>query len=557
MQTDTQSFDRLSATNFDLPSLHLLHNEIDVALKDAETHLSEFNDDEEQAPLLLDSVEVIRQLSSVLRMVSLDGADALSQTLADCLQKLYELGDNTNTDLIMDISEGIMTLNRYIEFVLLKETLEPSLLLPIINKLRLYLNKSILPEDTFEQHNLASISIANPEQNYQSLAQMNLDSQLLTLAYRAGLGVVLNNKDGVVSAEDQQKLDAMAQACTLIANQSGTLFWQAAAAAVTDIAKVLPLNNAQKRTLIYVEQQFHDYLPVSDKRFADLVGFASQRDHHLAEVIKQKSSVNRLNEKQKNQMKRFLFGPNREVTDALNELIQEQIATIKEKVDNYTRNDDINHSIDTQQIAADLHTLGLTLQLLNLQEAADALKQEAKIVAQWEKPSPENFDHLLMSLMKAENASIHMAKLHTPGAINLPLHNHQISLHQLDTAYNILVQESRANIATIEQAINDYIADPNHDRMNISNIPEMMHQVAGAARFLELPEAASLIARLAVYVDEHLLPAQGVISNDILANVADVVMAVDYHLEGLENNHPVSKQALKIGRHSLDKLLVA
>lgn len=56
----------LSTTNFDLPSLHILHEEIIVTLKDTEVHLSEFNDDNAQAPLLLDSISVLGQLSCIL-----------------------------------------------------------------------------------------------------------------------------------------------------------------------------------------------------------------------------------------------------------------------------------------------------------------------------------------------------------------------------------------------------------------------------------------------------------------------------------------------------------
>lgn len=44
-----QNKQKLTATNFDLPSLHLLRPEIQTTLKDAEVHLSEFNDDTEQA----------------------------------------------------------------------------------------------------------------------------------------------------------------------------------------------------------------------------------------------------------------------------------------------------------------------------------------------------------------------------------------------------------------------------------------------------------------------------------------------------------------------------
>ena len=99
-------------TNFDLPSVHILLDEIKVALKDAEIHLSEFHDDEEQVALLLDSATVIEQLASIFHLINFKGADKLATAIAECLKKLHDDGDNTNTALVMDISEGIMVLDR-------------------------------------------------------------------------------------------------------------------------------------------------------------------------------------------------------------------------------------------------------------------------------------------------------------------------------------------------------------------------------------------------------------------------------------------------------------
>jgi hypothetical protein len=135
MSLPSPNSQKLTATNFDLPSLHLLRPEIAVTLHDAEMHLSEFNDDSSQAPLLLDSVDTLAQLAKVLRLIQLEEGYELANSLSAGLQKLYDERERPNNDMMMDVSEGIMTLARYIEFVLLKETIEPSLLLPIINQL--------------------------------------------------------------------------------------------------------------------------------------------------------------------------------------------------------------------------------------------------------------------------------------------------------------------------------------------------------------------------------------------------------------------------------------
>ncbi len=547
----------LSVTDFNLPSLHLLHDEVIATLKDTEIHLSEFNDDSSQAPLLSDSIEVLKQLSCIFKLISLVGAESLNDAIVGALQRLYDNGDNNDTDLIMDLSEAIMTLDRYVEFVLLTESVEPTLLIPVINKLNAHSQKAPITADYFSAFGSSSVIIANPEQNFESLSALNLDTELLTNAYRSGLAVALLNQDGKIDSADQQKLDAMSAACALIAANTDSLFWQAATAAVTDIAAVLPLNLSQKHTLIYLEQQFQSYLPVMDTRFADLVSFACQRDNEQAHQLREQYASNHLEGAQLEQMKRFLFGPNRELTDTLNTIIQNQINNIKEHVDSYARGDSINPiDMQTAQIIKELTELSSALRLLGLSNAANSLSEAAEAVSHWLAPSPEDFDHLLLALMHAENATIAMAEMHTPGAIYLPLNNPHISLHQLNTANDTLIQESRTAIASAEQAINDYLAEPERDMLNIQNIPGMMRQVAGAVRFLQLATPASMLSQLANYIEKRIEGGRR-IEDSTLACIADVIMAVDHHLDGFENNRPVSKQALDVGQQSLSHLLAA
>lgn len=547
----------LSVTDFNLPSLHLLHDEIVVTLKDTEIHLSEFNDDNTQAPLLLDSIIVLKQLSRIFKLISLVGAEALNTAIVNGLQRLYDNGDNNDVNLIMDLSEAIMTLDRYVEFVLLTESVEPTLLLPVINKLNAHGQHAPITADYFSAFGSSSVIIANPEKNFQPLHELGLNNELLTDAYRSGLGVALLNQDGTVSADAQQKLNAMGAACALIASKTSSLFWQAAAAATADIAAILPLTLSQKHTLIYLEQQFQSYLPVMDTRFADLVSFACQRDNKAAQHLREQYAQNRLEEPQLEQMRRFLFGPNRALTDTLNTMIQTQINTIKEEVDSYARGDSVNSAeMQTAKIIEELATLGSALRLLGLSSAADSLRAAAEEVGRWQAPSPEDFDRLLLALMHAENATIAMAEMHTPGAIYLPLNNPHISLHQLNTANDTLIQESRTAIANAEQAINDYLAEPERDMLNIQNIPEMMRQVAGAVRFLQLPTSASMLSQLANYIEQRIESGRR-IEDGTLACIADVIMAVDHHLDGFEHNRPVSKQALDVGQQSLSQLLAA
>ncbi len=558
MSLPSPNSQKLTVTNFDLPSLHLLRPEIAVTLHDAEMHLSEFNDDSSQAPLLLDSVDTLAQLAKVLRLIQLEEGYELANSLSAGLQKLYEERDQPNNDMMMDVSEGIMTLARYIEFVLLKETIEPSLLLPIINQLHSDLNQPALQLSDLTGHKNSSIAIANPEQNYQPLTSLGIDPKKLVEAYRAGLSVALTAQSNQLSPKERDKLKAMQAACEMVSKRTDSLFWHAADAAVSDLAGVLPLSNLQKRALIFVEQQFNDYLPVNDSRFADLVQFASSRDSQLALQVQRKFSANTLNETQLTAMRRFLFGPDCEATSTLNQLIQQEIDLIKSASDSYARQVNLNSSTDEiDSMAQRLHDLSNVFKTLNLNEVSAALNQQTGKVKTWTQPTPNDFDELLGTLMMAENAAINLAKSHTPGAVILPVYNQTISLHQIETAHNTLVQESRTAIATIETALNNYLNDADKDILHITPVPDIMRAISGACLFLNLPRQSQLLKRGATVL-QNLIEQQGrELSEHALAKIADIVMSADYYLESLETNKPAGNHAMYVGYRSLQHMLVA
>ena len=558
MSLPSPNSQKLTATNFDLPSLHLLRPEIAVTLHDAEMHLSEFNDDSSQAPLLLDSVDTLAQLAKVLRLIQLEEGYELANSLSAGLQKLYDERDRPNNDMMMDVSEGIMTLARYIEFVLLKETIEPSLLLPIINQLHSDLNQPALQLSDLTANKNSSIVIANPEQNYQPLKSLGINPKKLVEAYRAGLSVALTAQSNQLSPKELEKLNAMQAACEMVSKRTDSLFWHAADAAVSDLAGALPLSNLQKRALIFVEQQFNDYLPVNDSRFADLVQFASSRDSQLALQVQHKFSANTLDETQLKTMRGFLFGPDREVTSTLNQLIQQEIDLIKSASDSYARQVNLNSSTDEiDTMAQHLHDLSSVFKTLNLNEVSAALSQQIGKVKTWTQPTPDDFDGLLGTLMMAENAAINLAKSHTPGAVTLPVYNQTISLHQIETAHNTLVQESRTAIATIETALNDYLNDTDKDILHITPVPDMMRAISGACLFLNLPRQSQLLKRGATVL-QNLIEQQGrELSEHELAKIADIVMSADYYLESLETNKPAGNHAMYVGYRSLQHMLVA
>ncbi|WP_019673102.1 hypothetical protein [Psychrobacter lutiphocae] len=590
-QVVTQAF---SVTNFDLNALHLLRSEIKTILKNAEKNLTEFYDNPEQAPLLLNSIAMLNQLAAVFRLIQLSGACELTEGVANAMQQLYQHAEQKSESLILSVSQAVIILARYIEFVLLQQTVEPSLLLPTINQLRQLTGQTLLSKQDLLSTDFHQITLANPARNFQPLSELNLDLSVLTTAYRSGLAVALAASDNKPLTETQkQQLNAMYQVCHLIASHTDSLFWQAAQTATKDIVTQLPLTDAQKRIFIFLDQQFHSYLPADDSRFADLVSYACSQQNELAAKLKQQLQSNQLDTEQLKEFARFIIGPDQAIATQLNELLQQEVDTIKaqihELVTESTPSDDsiapeVMAELRYEPVSQQLSALASRFRLLQMPQVSERLQQCAEQLLHWQHPTDADLDKLLADLMLAENAAITLSKSHTPGAQAWQLNNPDISIYQLESAYRQLTKACRHILLRLERSISDYLdpINPAHfdaktDDAAISNesaattehypdemlhhIPETLQQIAGAIRFLDLTDAATILNNLALYLDNTFYrQGKTLIKRDAksyaqFAKVADVLLAVDHQLSSREQQHPLDKHALQVGNTSLYQLI--
>lgn len=553
-----------SSTNFDFASLHLLNHEIDVVLKDAEINLREFYDDASQAPLLLDSAKSLDQLAKVFGLISFDGADLLAQTLSSTYTKLSQTtGDESQEAFMIDVSEAVMVLDRYVEFTLLTEQLQPALLLDIINKLRAHLGDSPIDGNALRQKSY-SVVIPNPQTQYVPLSTLGLDTKALILTYRQGLLALLCHQNGALSASQLQKVQGLSEVCATIAAHSDVLFWQSAKALTHDIAHELPLSNAKKRILIYLEQQLSSHADIHDNRFAQMVSMACQKDVEFALLATQKYALHQIDADEFKAMQRFLLGPNRKIVSAINTLVQEEIEAIKRQVDTLVRTDGQvadGEPITPKDIAHRLMTLAKTLHLLKLTDARDALIEAGKQVSLWERPALDELDSLLDKLLIAENAAIFLAKKHTPKAVKFQRHDQNISLHLLDVAYETLVKEARYNLLNISSVLSDFLNNSHQGHDNLNATPQLIRQVSGATAFLQMPSIAKQLAKLAHKLESGLLnrlidmPSDK--ATELTCHWADILVTADMELENFTENRPINQQAILTSEQSLNKLLTA
>ncbi|AXI02729.1 hypothetical protein [Aquirhabdus parva] len=540
--------------HFDISSLYIVKSEINASLNQVESALSLFISDQSVTVGLFDAADAMHQVTGILKLLRMDGAIELSDGIRLLLINISENPDTTDDSKITALSEGLMTLTRYLEFVLLNETLSAQLLLPITNLIRNLLGLPFLSEGYYLQPYLdedaiqknASAATTSPLALQENQKQVIKDQ--LVQMFQTGLRAVLQKKS---QARDFALMHKATTLMTSLSVQPEALYWQVAAQVIATLKPSSLLTDSRKRVLIHIERRItQQNTPLTRDSIADLLAMTAIMDDAnpllakfgLTDLVKPDQET--LNHKQ------FLFGPDQEMIHTVSQLVHQDIAKIKELVDLIVNNQQPDDALNT--LSNSLKELGQTLEVLTLNYAGKGLVDQANRVKEWVSLPDENQINALMDhLLDSENAIILMEQTHTPGLVMLPFTNLRISLHQLVDARSLIVAESRTSLAGAMDVILSYL-DNNADATQIQSIAEACESVSGAMAFLNAPRGQAILRAAAQYVHESFEITQPSLQS--IEYLTDAIACVDYVLEGMEKKKPAGENPYHFGERSLAKL---
>lgn len=549
--------DTAHAAHFDVASLHLVKPEIDLSLSQIESVLSVFVDDDQNTSGLVDAAEAMAQIYGILRLLNLYGASELAGAMSKAMKDIAANPSHTREEKLAALGEGLMVLHRYLEFVLLRETLLPHLLLPITNTLNQMAGLPLLREGYFltPYLDLQHITPMGETATALHLAEQQPLIAFLTRMYRHGLAAVLL---GHATSDHYQVMQrAGFEMARLASGGASELYWQAVKSSLEQLELCRPMTASRQRVLATIERQFAK--PTAIPTLADLtdvLALGTCRDHATAGALRtQLQLFNMATDRTSSDLARFLFGPNGEVIHTVNALIHQEISQIKHQIDGLVRGEAVETG--TIGISERMQILAGSFDMLNLGEAADQLRQQIALESNWLKgDNQDSLNALMDALMMAENAMTILDKSYTYGAIMLPLNNMMISLHQLDEARATLVSESRGTIGMAMRALMAYIENDS-DALHLANVPVMLESVSGAMLFLEAPRGHKILQNTAHYMQRRFTPDQAAASNEELDRLADALVCIDYYLESIEINKPAGERPFSIGENSLAILQAA
>ncbi|MDE2421807.1 MAG: hypothetical protein KGO49_11585 [Gammaproteobacteria bacterium] len=546
--------------HFDISSLYIVKSEIDASLTQVEAALNLYMTDQSNTVGIFDSTEGMQQTTGVLKLLKMDGAVELSDTIRLMLVHISENPDSTDDSQITALSESLMTLSRYLEFVLLRETLSPQLLLPITNIMRRLLNKPTIAEGEFLLHDINDGLLQN---NITTLVKPAISTEKLTdkdrknilRLFQAGLHGILQKKPQANAYAYMQK--AVAQIADREPQNAEGLYWQLAKQVVSTLNPSTMMTNGRKRVLVQMERRIARKSSAISRlsqtnAISDLLTMTAIEPQHYQTIISTLGLENKIKPDQEVlEDKQFLFGPDQSVVHDVSELAHQSILKIKELIDLIVNQEQQPDGLTS--LSEQLKELGYTLLLLTLNKAGQGLLEQSNLVEKWpQQPDENQINSLMDCLLASENAIILMEQTHTPGLVMSPFTNLKVSLHQLVEARSLIVAESRLDLTNVMHSLLAYL-DSEKDLQKIEGIAAVCETVGGAMAFLNAPRGQAILQSAAKYINEKFSPDHHPDASSI-ANLTDAIICVDYILEGLATKKPAGDQPYGYGESSLARL---
>ncbi|XID75475.1 hypothetical protein ACF3NA_02735 [Alkanindiges sp. WGS2144] len=547
------------AQHFDAIALHIVKPEIDASLLQVQNTLSAFIDDSSNTFGLTEAAESMAQIYGVLRLLDITGAIELADAAAQLMNHIVTQGNSTTDQQLAAMSEGLMLLSRYLEFVVLRENLLPHLLLPSINRIRVSLGLPTLREGFFLEPYLGIIQLPQLNLNLQKPDISTGQIRQLGTLYKVALSHILKKQ---VNTQDFEAIKLVSHFSRMLAaSSSSELYWHAVNIALTEL-EYCNLSDTRLRTLIQVERNLQNFLndpaafSPSLEDMADILTLSACRDHEAADELRQQLGLNEyiMSDAQSSLLARYLFGPDSETIHITTDLMQQEITEVKNKIDSLQHGDKVDGGFET--VAAKLHELSSALTLLNLEEAAKLLGTQAQLVSGWQNLfNIDEVNHLMDALLYAGNALTVLDRSYVAGANKLPFYNLQISLYQLEEARATLVKETRDTLTMSMHSLTAYI--DSKDLLHMNNVPAMFNCIAGALIFLDARNGHDMLKTTAQFIERAFAPDQPAPSQQNIDRLANVMITVDHYLEGLQLEKPLGVHPFTVGLQSAQQLEAA
>ncbi|MFN4050505.1 MAG: chemotaxis protein [Acinetobacter junii] len=539
-----------TSIHFDPTALLIIKNEIDNSIKLVETAVNTLAEEQALPFGIDDALNQFEQCTNVLALIDIPHLSQITQYSAELMRKIMAQPEQIKTSDVVALSEGTTMLKRYIEFICLREVKVPQFLLDTLNRLEKALGKPITKEGQTIQPLLDCFT-----PNFDLPKAPDLEkSQYVHQLYKLCLNKLIKQAETPLDLQGL-KLVAVYMA-GLASGLPSQQYWQLVNVGLGHIEDLL-ITEARLRTFIKIETNIGQFLANPNAFQTDLNDLAdilsiciSQEDdlsHHIREQLNVGDEL--LSDTQLQVLSRHLYGPDYETIHTISKLMTDEMAQIRNEIE---YNHENMSAEKTQELQQKLHQLSNVFKVLNLNEAAKELTQQAEKLSQTNTlTDAASVQHLMNSILASMNSIGILERNYTSSRLQLRVNNMQISLDRLDEAHKALLSETKTLIETLTQTLSLYAQDSTAH--NLESLPIYLKELSGAALFLgSTAQQTALLG--AVQFAEHRFAQNETFEAEHINCILNVVAGLDLLVDNLKNKQPVLQSMFDVALSNSQQL---
>ena len=539
-----------TSIHFDPTALLIIKNEIDNSIKLVETAVNTLAEEQALPFGIDDALNQFEQCTQVLALIDMPHLSQITEYSAELMRKIMAQPQQIKTSDVVALSEGTTMLKRYIEFISLREVKVPQFLLDTLNRLEKTLGKPITKEGQTIQPLLDCIT---PNFNLPQAPSLE-KSQYIHQLYKLCLNKLIKQ------AETPLDLQGIKLVGVYLAGMASNLpsqqYWQLVNVGLSHIDELL-ITEARLRTLIQVETNIGKFLAqpsayqsnLSD--LADILSICISQEDDVSQHIREQLNIGDelLSDTQLQVLSRHLYGPDYETIHTISQLMTNEMAQIRNEIEYNHQN---MSTEKTQELQLKLNQLANVFKVLNLNEAAKELIQQAEKLSQSNTLTDvASVQQLMNSILASMNSIGILERNYTSSRLQLRVNNMHISLDRLDEAHKALLTETKTLIETLTQTLSLYVQD--QAAHSLEALPEYLKELAGAAQFLGNSAQQTALLTAANFAQNRLNQNLALDAEQVNC-ILNVVAGLDLLVDNLKNKQPVLQSMFDVALSSSQQL---
>ncbi|MCH7314285.1 chemotaxis protein [Acinetobacter sp. ANC 3882] len=539
-----------TSIHFDPTALLIIKNEIDNSIKLVETAVNTLAEEQALPFGIDDALNQFEQCTQVLALIDMPHLSQITQYSAELMRKIMAQPQQIQTNDVIALSEGTTMLKRYIEFICLREVKVPQFLLDTLNRLEKALGKPLTKEGQTVQPLLEFITPSFNLPQAPSLEQ----SQYIHQLYKLCLNKLIKQSETPLDLQGIKLVGVYLAG--LATGQPSQQYWQLVNVGLSHIDE-LSITEARLRTLIQIETNIGKFLAQATSfkntiaDLADILCICISQEDDVSQHIRDQLNIGDelLSDTQLQVLSRHLYGPDYETVHTISQLMTDEMAQIRNEIEYNHQN---MSAEKTQELQQKLHQLSNVFKVLNLNEAARELTQQAEKLSQPNTlTDATSVQQLMNSILASMNSIGILERNYTSSRLQLRVNNMQISLDRLDEAHKALLTETKTLIDTLTQTLSLYVQDPTAH--SLEALPVYLKELAGAALFLG--SSAQQTALLgAAHFAQHRLAQNQAFDAEQVNCILNVVAGLDLLVENLKNKQPVLQSMFDVALSNSQQL---